>query len=242
MVFVKAGIRYRAGGSVSDEDVRQVGFAIPPDSTATEVVEGDPTAVDEANLQAAVPPDLNYSDLPAWLMSDGLKPLERVLRDRLDDRFETQILFDPDTKTVARPGEEAAAFAMRLQSTPQASKQRDTLEQRLAKKRSDLQIKQQEASGRKKEKWLSAGTAVLSNLGIIFGRKRTVTGVGSILTKNRMENTTEQRVDQLTAEVAELEQQLAGMQRVDPSRFEQRLIKPTKTDVSLIRYDFVWVY
>jgi hypothetical protein len=242
MLFVKAGVRYRAGGSVSDEEVRQIGFAIEPNCTATEVVESEPAPVDETSLQPTVPPGLNYSDLPAWLMSDGLKPLERVLRDRLDDRFETQILFDPNTKTLARPGEDTSAFAMRLQSTPQASKQRDALEQKLAKKRSDLQIKAQEASGRKKEKWLSVGTSVLSNLGIIFGKKRTVTGVGSVLTKNRMENTSEQRVAQLTAEVAELEQELAGMQRVDPSRFEQRLIKPAKTDVSLIRYDFVWVY
>ncbi len=242
MLFVKAGVRYRVGGAVTDEEVRQISFAIPSDGTPGGVVEGEPSPADEADLETDTPSGLNYGDLPAWLMSDGLKPLERALKDRLDDRFQIQILFDPQTKQLARPGEDAVAFAQRLGATPQHSAKRSALEQKIEKKRSDLQIKQQEASGRRMEKWASIGTSILSNAGILFGRKRTVTGLGGVLSKNRMENTAEERQKRLASELGELEAQLAEMQEIDPARFEERLIKPAKADVSLIRYDFVWVY
>jgi hypothetical protein len=105
-----------------------------------------------------------------------------------------------------------------------------------------LQSKRSEAKSRKFEKWISLFMAILSNITIITGRKRTVTGAGSVLTKNRMENTSEARADQLEAEVKSLEEQISALSLVDPSRFEQRLVKPAKTDVALIRYDLLWVY
>jgi outer membrane protein TolC len=57
-----------------------------------------------------------------------------------------------------------------------------------------------------------------------------------------MENTAEARVENLKAEIAEAEQQLADLTGVDPGRFEQRTLVPTKTSVKLLRYDVVWVH
>ena len=83
---------------------------------------------------------------------------------------------------------------------------------------------------------------MLSNVGIFTGRKRTVTGVGSVLSKNRMENTAEARVEALDLQIRQLQEQLNEVVAVDPSRFEERVVKPAKTDVSIIRFDIVWVY
>ncbi|MGE5052125.1 MAG: hypothetical protein ACM3KI_11570 [Bacillota bacterium] len=66
--------------------------------------------------------------------------------------------------------------------------------------------------------------------------------MGGVLTKNRMENTAEQRRASLEAQLQDLQQQLAEVSAPDPSRFERRVIKPAKTDVSIIRYDIAWVY
>ena len=57
-----------------------------------------------------------------------------------------------------------------------------------------------------------------------------------------MENTAEAKVETIDGQIAALQAQLDEVQSVDPSRFEQRTIKPAKTDVSIIRYDIVWVY
>ena len=85
-------------------------------------------------------------------------------------------------------------------------------------------------------------TSILGNISIFSGKKRNVTGLGGVLSKTRMESTANQRADAIEAEIKELEAQLAEQQVVDPSRFERRLVKPTKTDVTLIKYDIIWVY
>ena len=91
------------------------------------------------------------------------------------------------------------------------------------------------------EKWASIGTSILSNLSIFTGRKRSVTGVGGVLSKQRMESTARNRVERLEAEASEMEEQLAELSTIDPSRFETRSVKPAKTDVAVIRYDILWV-
>ena len=79
-------------------------------------------------------------------------------------------------------------------------------------------------------------------MGIFTGRKRSVTGVGTVLSKNRMENTADARVEALDLQIRQLQEQLNEVVAVDPSRFEERVVKPAKTDVSIIRFDIVWVY
>ena len=48
--------------------------------------------------------------------------------------------------------------------------------------------------------------------------------------------------ERLTKEIADLEQQLEELSIVDPGRFEHRTVRPARGDLTIIRYDIVWVY
>jgi hypothetical protein len=85
------------------------------------------------------------------------------------------------------------------------------------------------------------GSAVLRNLGLLTGRKRSVSGVTSVLSKNRMEDNAEARVEALRAEVAALQEQLTAVERVDPGRLEEQVQAPARGGVKLLRCDLVWV-
>ncbi len=185
------------------------------------------------------PAGLRYLDLPGWLAASGAKGIEKALRDRLDDQLGATVFRDPVTKAASKPGETREAFAARIGGGGDAA---DKLRQKLDKKRADLAVREQEVAGRKQEKWLAIGSAVLSNIGLLTGRKRTVSGVGSVLSKNRMEGTAEARLEALRSEVAELERQLAEATLVDPARFVEESIAPVRGGVGLLRYDLVWVY
>ena len=113
---------------------------------------------------------------------------------------------------------------------------------RLEKKKLDLEGKQRDLEGRRTEKWVALGSAVLSNVGLFTGRKRTISGAGTVVSKNRMEGTAEARVEALKAEIADLEQELAAHRSVDPERLQSTTVVPTRTQVKLLRYGIVWVY
>ncbi len=103
-------------------------------------------------------------------------------------------------------------------------------------------MREQDLAGRKNEKWVALGSAVLQNIGLFTGHKKTITGASSVLTKNRMQGNAEARVEALRAEVAELEQQLQAFTSVDPARFLAEEQVPAKTGVKLLRYDLLWIY
>jgi hypothetical protein len=63
-----------------------------------------------------------------------------------------------------------------------------------------------------------------------------------VVSKNRMENAAEARVRDLRAEVASLESELAALTSRPADRFEQRTLAPVKSDLSILRFDVVWVY
>jgi hypothetical protein len=88
------------------------------------------------------------------------------------------------------------------------------------------------------------GGAILSNLPILFGKRRSISmsGASSVLTKNRMENAAEARVAELKAEVDELDRKVTGLMVVDTDRFEQRPLAPVKSDVKILRFDVLWLY
>ena len=241
-VYVKAAVRYKAGGVTSEETIQQLAFPLPDGVTAVEALEADPLSADEAMFIESAPAGVQCASLPDFLRKDGAKALERAIRDRLDDRLALNLFYDGTTKSLSRPGEDANAFALRVQADPDEAKQRLTLQNRLDQKQLQLNSKNAEVKSRKFEKWTSLFMAILSNLSIITGKKRTVTGAGGVLTKNRMENTSEARAEQLDTEIKAIQAQLETLGAVDPSRFEQRLVKPAKTDVALIRYDLLWVY
>ena len=118
----------------------------------------------------------------------------------------------------------------------------EKLRQKLDKKRNDLAVRDQEVAGRKQEKWLAIGSAVLNNIGLLTGRKRSVSGVDSVLSKNRMEGTAEARLEALRADVAELERQLAETIAVDPARLVEESLAPVRGGVAPLRYDLIWVH
>ncbi len=241
-LFVKAAVRYKSGSVTGEEAVHQMAFPLSIGSTPSALLEATPVPMDEESLSDNAPAGLSYGDLPAWVMVDGAKPNERALAARLDDRLAAELLYDPRTKMLSRFGEEEGAFAIRVRGSPVSETKRRSLEQKLEKARVALANKKQEKSGRRLEKWGSVLTGVLGNINIVTGRKRTVSGVGGVLSKQRMESAASSRVEQLEEQVRQLEAELGETGEVDPGRFERRQVKPARADVSVIRYAVAWVY
>jgi hypothetical protein len=235
-VLVKYAVRYKGQDEQVTARAWPLGGATPQDA-----LESDAIAVAEAELTPDGPDGLRYAELPAWLAVAGAKGLEKALRERLPDKLAVTVLNDPVTGESSRPGERREAFAERLR-TAGGGAAVEKLRQKLEKKRAELAVRQQEVSGRRQEKWLAVGTAVLQNIGLFSGRKRSVSGVSSVLSKNRMEDTAEARLAALSAEVAELERQLALAEQVDPARFVEETLVPARGGVKLLRCDFLWVY
>lgn len=148
---------------------------------------------------------------------------------------------DPLTRSSSLPGESAAAFAARLQDAGGGARA-GKLREQIQKKQGELAAREQDLAGRKSEKWAAIGTAILSNLGLLTGRKRTISGAGTVLSKNRMENTAEARVEALKAEIADLQGELETLASVDTARFQEKLVVPSKGDLKILRYDVLWVY
>jgi hypothetical protein len=234
-LFVKYAVRYKDAGETVDFAAYRISDQLG------ELLESDPLPLDEKALANEAPAGLRHDHLPASFASATARAIEKVLKDRLPDRLSTTLLFDPVTGAFGRPGEAPAAFAARL-AAEGGAKNRQKLEEKLARKERDLVAAEEDLKSRKTEKWMSLGSAVLQNIGLLTGRKRTVSGAGTVLSKNRMENTAEARVASLQAEVGQLREQLSALQEIDPGRFEERLVEPARGGVSILRYDVVWVY
>jgi hypothetical protein len=235
-VFVKYAARYKGGA----ESVAVRAWALE-DRPPTELLETSPLVLEEGSVTRQAPPGLRFAPLPAGFGPGSARAVERVLKDRLPDKLTARAWYDPVTERLSEPGEEEAAFAARLVAGGPGPKEAK-LRARLAKARRNLATAEQALSGRRAEKWTAIGTAVLSNLGLFGGRKRTITGAGGVVSKNRMENAAEARVAALRAEVAEREAQLAALTSVPADRLEPRTVEPVRSDVSILRFDLVWVY
>jgi uncharacterized small protein (DUF1192 family) len=240
-LLVKYAVRYKTAGEIIGLRAYPLGVA-----TAAELLESEPSTVDDESAVAAeAPAGARYGDLPPWLAAAGAKGIEKTLKDRLADKLAVTVLYDPVTKATSQPGEEREAFAQRIQAAgggAAAEKLRDKLE----KKKRDLVLREQDVSGRKQEKWMALGSALLGGIGLLTGKRRTISGAlsgaGSALSKNRMEDTAEARLEALRAEIAGLEAELADVAGVDPARFEEKTEVPARTAVKILRYELVWVY
>jgi hypothetical protein len=235
-LLVKFAVRYKGAG----ETVAARAYPIEGTSPA-EVLEQEPIEVDEANVSGDAPARLRYSDLQSFVASAGAKGLEKALKERLPDKLAATVFVDPVTDEVSQPGETVEQFAARISASGAEAKRR-TAEEKLARKRRELEVKRQELSGRKQEKWVAIGSALLKNIGLLAGRKRSVSGVSSVLSKNRMEDTAEARVAALEAEVDELEKALATLTAVDPARLQRQELLPQRGAVKILRFDMLWVY
>src|SRR5690606_96348 len=240
-LYVKASATYNVGNARTPEETRELAWLLEPGLGLQEIMAGQPLVLENVTFSDQAPAGVTYAELPSFISVDGAKGIERVLRDRLDDALTTELLYDRETRTLSHPGESPDDFARRVGRTPVMETKRRNLERKLADKRGDLDQRRQEAKSRGFEKWASLGTSILSNLGIFTGRKRTVTGVGGVLSKHRMENTARSRIERLEADVLELEEELAALDGIDLERFERRNVKPATSAVSLIRYEVVWI-
>ena len=234
-LLVKYAVRYKGAG----ETVETRAWPLQGRSMA-EDLEADPLPVQESALAADPPAGLRYGELPSYVAS-GARGVEKALKDRLPDKLATTLWLDPSTKAVSRPGETAEAFAARV-AQESAGPRQAKLREKLEKKRRDLAAAEQDLTGRTREKWAAWGNAVLSNIGLITGRKRTISNVPTAMSKQRMEDTAESRVEALRAEVAALEAEAASGAGVDPGRFEQQQVVPARGGLDLLRYDVLWVY
>jgi hypothetical protein len=238
-VFVKYAARYKDAG----ESIALKAWPLEA-ASAADALESEPIELTEEELADEAPAGLRYSDLPVYATGqNGARAIEKALKDRLASKLEAVVWFDPVTQAYGLPGEDAEVLAKRLLSAGPGPQEAD-LRDRLEKKKRELANAERGLSERKKETWLSVGSAILSNLPLLMGRRRSVsiTGANAVLTRNRMENEAEQKVEDLRAEVAELDQKVTGLMVVDSSRFEQRPIAPVKSDVKVLRFDLVWVY
>ncbi|HVD77474.1 MAG TPA: helicase HerA-like domain-containing protein, partial [Vicinamibacteria bacterium] len=186
-VLVKYAVRYKDAGETVAVRAYPLGG-----SSASEVLESEPVAVEESALTPQPAKPVRHADLPGWFAATGARGIEKALKERLPDKLALTLWYDPVTKAVSQAGEDKAAFAARLQAGGGGTGAK--IQDKLERKRRELATAEQELAGRKTEKWAALGTAILSNIGLVTGRKRTITGAGSVLTKNRMENTAESRV------------------------------------------------
>jgi hypothetical protein len=92
------------------------------------------------------------------------------------------------------------------------------------------------------ERWTSIGTTILDNIGILTGKRRSRSGLGTVFSRQRSESKARARAEQQRTEISVLESELYEVTRVDASRFERRSIKPARSDVSVIKYGIVWIY
>ena len=235
-LLVKYAVRYEDAG----ETVAARAWRLEA-ASAPEVFEGEPLDVEEARIVREPAAGLRYGELPPFLAQSGARGLERAAKDRLADKLAVRLLYDRVTRTKSRPGEDAEAFATRL-SRDGGGAAAAQLRERIDKKERDLALKQQEREGRTQEKWMAVGAAVLNNIGLLTGRKRSVRGVETALSKNRLEDNAEARVEALRAEIDALEAELRSLETVDAARFERRDLVPSRADVKLLRYDVLWVY
>jgi len=236
-LFVKYAVRYKGVG----ETVAVRAWPLAGDSAA-EVFEGRPIEVEEALIDAEAPGELRYGALPGFLTAAAAeKAVEKALRERLPDKLAVRLFYDPETRLMSSRGETREDFARRVQGDGGGAAA-EKLRERLARRRRDLAQREQEVAGRKQEKWLAVGTAVLQNIGILTGRKRTISGVGTAISKNRMEDNAEGRAAALREEIAELEEKLLALAEVDPGRFQEKDLVPAPSDVEVLRRDLLWVY
>jgi hypothetical protein len=235
-LLVKFAVRYKAGG-----EAILIQAYPAADVPVTELLETDALAVSEQDLRDEAPAGVRHAEVPADLAAAGTRGIEKVLKERLPDKLAARVWVDPVTKGSSLPGEDREAFAARLQQAGGGA-QEARLREKLEKKQRELQARSEDLQGRKTEKWAAVGSAILSNVGLILGKKRTISGAGTVLSKNRMENTAESKVEALQAEVAALQEELQAMAQVDPARFQETTVVPARGGVKVLRYALLWVY
>ena len=249
-LLVKYAFRLKDQDEMIGVRLYPIGVNSPAEIFDTEHIE----MADDAKVSPDAPAAVRYGDLPAFLASAGAKGLEKAAKDRLADELAMKVFVDAATKAQSRPGESREEFASRLSEGAGGAKT-VKLQERLDRKRLDLQKAGEDLEGRSQEKQAAMFKGALevgaSMLGSLFGGRRSnpvstirkgAAAMGGVTSKNRMEDNAEARVEALKQEIAAIEAEIAGASEIDPARFEEKTLVPTKTSTKLLRYDIVWVY
>jgi hypothetical protein len=234
-LVVRYAARYKDAGEIVG-----VGAWSLSAPSAAEVLEAEGVELTAVDLAETPPAGLSYGPVPPWLDSGAEREIDKALRQRLPDRLAVSVFIDPDTEERSDPGETREAFVRRLHASrggPAAEKMRA----RLKKKKATLALRQEEVEGRRHEKWFAMGKAVLRMTGLL-GRRRSASGIDSVLTKNRLEDKAEARLEAARAEVKELERQLEEIVDVDYESLQETILQPVRGGVKVLRYDLVWIY
>jgi len=234
-LVVKHAARYKGAG----ESVGSSAWPLAA-ASAAEALESERFAVEEGALGDTAPEALQYAGLPEWLDDGTAKAIEKALRDRLPDKLAVRVYKDPLIGERSEPGETREEFARRLRDSG-GGKAVEKVRGQIEKKKAALSVLDEEVEGRRYEKWLAVGQAVLRVTGLL-GRRRRSSGVSTVLTKDRLEDKAEARLDAARADLADLERELADILDVDPQRLEEETLTPTRSGVKVLRRDLVWVY
>ncbi len=232
ILYVKFAVRFRLGSQVTDETTHEVGFPLANTFGPGEMLEGKPYLLEGTTFQTTPGPGIKLVALPAWATTTRAAKLLAAVKDRLPSKMNARLWFDPVTKLLSLPDESAEAFSARVLSIASGSKKVVDLTRKLERKRADLAQAQQELSGRQTEKWVSIGA---SALGFLAGRSRSLGGVGSALSKQRQQNSTEGKIQDLQIAIEQLEQELAASGKPDPTRFVEQQVVPRANDVMVMR-------
>jgi hypothetical protein len=249
-LLVKYAFRLKDQDEMIGVRLYPIGVNSPAEILDTDHIDLD----DDLNVSAEAPGSLRYGDLPAFLAAAGARGLEKALKERMADELAIRVLVDAATRAQSKPGESREDFAARLSSGGGGVKA-VKLSEKLDKKRLDLKKATEDLEGRAQEKQAAMFKGALevgaSMLGSLFGGRRSsaistikkgASAMGGVTSKNRMEDNAEARVEALTQEIATIEEEIAGSAQIDPARFEEKTLVPTKTSTKLLRYDIVWVY
>ena len=233
-LMVKFSARYKGG----DEKVEARAWLLEG-ATLAEAMVRAPVPVDEAGWSAQPEAGATFASPAPWVAGLTPREIERLVKARLPEQLTVRVFIDAATRMRSAPGESLDAFAARV-AAQRGGASASKLEAKLDKKRRDLQAREQELASRKQETWAAVGSAVLSNIGLFTGRKRSISGVGGVLSKNRMDDAAGARVDALRAEIAVLEEELAAARTVDPSRFATEAVAPLKSGLGILRTALLW--
>ncbi len=236
-LLVKYAVRYRKDKSFAPE---ATGVRLYPldAASAAEVLEGDPIEIAEDQLLGEAPAGTRrYEDLPPWVGPAGVKAVDKAVRDRLSDKLTARLLKDPVNGMLSAPGETAEQFSARLQQSFAPSRQ---LVERLEKKRRELEAAEAQEKSRSFETIATSVAAAADFISGFLGKRKSlrVGKVGSVLTKRRMEGAAESRIEELRAEVLDLEAKTAAP---DPAKFEELEIVPLRAHVDVLAIGVAWV-
>jgi len=232
-LLVKLAVRHRIGRRSSDEVTRTWAFPLAGAQAMGEALEAGPKSVD-ATLAEESPPGASLGPAPEWLSSARAPALTKVINERLPSRLEAMALVDEASGLISAPGEPEAAFAARVAAAG-GGKAAQALQKKLDRKRLELQHAAEQLESRRTEKWAEVGGAAMHTLGLLLGTKRSLRGVGGALSKQRMEDQAQSKVELLQQEVASLEAELREATAVRPERFKRERVVPGPRDWSLLR-------